>query len=167
MDHPGTRAAPKGSSWKTTYLLREQRVSPIIKSIVNPRRIAASRSTHHWLYRNDELASDESERPVKGSSSAPAAVEILRINHYWSKSLEDGKNKIARGAVDDWALKNPRPMELWYKFDAACNAVEDREILRFVPEPKRRLEMRRAVQAQRKSDPRKSTAMIPFFKGQL
>ncbi len=33
-------------------------------------------------------------------------------------------------------------MELWHKFDEACNAIEDREILRFVPALKQRLEMR-------------------------
>ena len=124
------------------YLLRQQNVSPIIKSIVNPRRIAAAKTPHHWVYRNGELASDENEMPVKGSESSLATAEILRINHYWSKSLEDGENKIARGAPDEWTIRNPRSMELWHKFDAVLNTVEDREILRFVPELKRRLAMR-------------------------
>ena len=124
------------------YLYRQRDVSPTIKSIVNPRRIAASRSTHHWLYKNQELASDENDRPVKGWISNPATAEVLRINHYWSKSLEDGQNKVARESVDEFGLKNPRSMELWHKFDNASNAVEDREILRFVPELKRRLTMR-------------------------
>jgi hypothetical protein len=124
------------------YLYRQRDVSPTVKSIVNPRRIAASRSTHHWLYKNQELASDENDQPVKGSISNPATAEVLRINHYWSKSLEDGQNKVARGSVDEFGLKNPRSMELWHKFDNASNAVEDREILRFVPELKRRLTIR-------------------------
>lgn len=126
-----------------TYLYRQQDVSRIIKSIVNPRRIVASRSPHHWLYKNHELASDENEQPVKTASSAPATAEVLRINHYWSKSLEDGQNKVARGSADRWTAENdPRSMELWHKFDKAFNAVEDREILRFVPALKQRLKMR-------------------------
>ncbi len=124
------------------YLYRERNVSPIIKSVVNPRRIAASKNPHCWLYQNGALASDEGEWPVKGSTSTLATAEVLRINHYWSKSLEDGQNKVARGPVDRWAMENPRSMELWHKFDEACNAVEDREILRFVPALKQRLEMR-------------------------
>jgi hypothetical protein len=124
------------------YLHRQPHISPIIKSIVNPRRIAAPNSTHHWVYRNNELASDENERPVSGSSSTSATVNVLRINHYWSKSLEDGQNKIARGPVDQWTIENPRSLELWHKFDEGSNAVEDREILRFVPELKRRLAKR-------------------------
>jgi hypothetical protein len=80
--------------------------------------------------------------PIQGTESSLATAEILRINHYWSKSLEDGENKIARGAPDRWTIKNPRSMELWHKFDKAFNTVEDREILRFVPELKRRLAVR-------------------------
>jgi hypothetical protein len=124
------------------YLLRTDRVSSTIKSIVNPRRVAAPGNTHRWLYKNGIIAADESERPVEHASAIPAAAAILRINHYWSKSLEDGQNKVARGAVDQWALENPRSMELWYDFDRRMNEVEDREILRFVPELKRRLDMR-------------------------
>jgi hypothetical protein len=124
------------------YLLRSERVSPTIKSIVNPRRVAAPGNTHRWLYKNREIAADESERPVEHSQAIPAAAAILRINHYWSKSLEDGQNKVARGAVDQWALDNPRSMKLWHDFDRRMNEVEDREILRFVPKLKRRLEMR-------------------------
>jgi hypothetical protein len=124
------------------YLCRQRNVSPTIKSIVNPRRIAASKNTHCWLYQNGELASDEGERPVNGWTSTLATAEVLRINHYWSKSLEDGQNKVARGPVDRWTMENPRSMELWHKFDEASNAVEDREVLRFVPELKRRLQIR-------------------------
>jgi len=124
------------------YLYRQQDVSPTIKSIVNPRPIAASKSTHYWLYKHCQLAADENELPVKGWTSTPATAEVLRINHYWSKSLEDGRNKVARGPVDQWTAKNPRSMELWHKFDKALNAVEDRDILRFVPALKRRLQAR-------------------------
>jgi hypothetical protein len=126
------------------YLHRQRNVSTIIKSIVNPRRIAAANSPHHWHYKEQELASDENERPVKSSSSTPATVGILRINHYWSKSLEDGQNKVARGPVDRWAMENPRSMQLWHEFDSRMNEVEDREILRFMPELKRRLQIRAA-----------------------
>jgi Glycosyltransferase family 92 len=124
------------------YLRRAQDVHPNIKSIVNPRRIAAPANTHHWLYKNGNIACDENGQPVKTSHSIPATAEVLRINHYWSKSLEDGQNKVARGAVDEWTLKNPRSMKLWHEFDCRMNEVEDREILRFVPILKRRLEMR-------------------------
>ena len=124
------------------YLRRAESPSPIIKSIVNPRRVAASASTHHWIYRNGHVGSDENERPVPTSQCVPATVDVLRINHYWSKSQEDGEHKVARGAVDQWTTDNPRSMELWHEFDSGFNQVEDREILRFVPELKRMLEAR-------------------------
>jgi hypothetical protein len=132
---------PKGLVLEN-YLLRAKQVSPIIKSIVNPRRIAAPANTHHWLYQNGHIAPDENEQPVETAHSLPATAEVLRINHYWSKSLEDGRNKVARGAVDQWTIENPRSMELWHDFDRGMNEVEDREVLRFVPALKRRLEAR-------------------------
>lgn len=127
------------------YLLRSDSISPIIKSIVNPRRVAAPASTHHWLYRNGNVASDENEQPAETSQSVPATAQVLRINHYWSKSLEDGEKKVARGPVDQWTIENPRSMELWHEFDSGMNQVEDREILRFLPELKRRLAARSRV----------------------
>ena len=116
------------------YLRRAQDIRPTIKSVVNPRRIAAPASTHRWFYKNGLIACDENEQPVHTSRSVPATAEILRINHYWSKSLEDGHNKVARGAVDQWTLDNPRSIKLWHEFDCRINEIEDREILRFVPE---------------------------------
>src|SRR5438034_1123113 len=62
------------------YLLRAERISPTIKSIVNPRRVAAPANTHRWLYKNGNIASDENERPVETSRSVPATAEVLRIN---------------------------------------------------------------------------------------
>jgi hypothetical protein len=124
------------------YLRRAQDIRPTIKSVVNPRRIAVPASTHRWVYKNGHIACDENEQPVHTSRSVPATAEVLRINHYWSKSLEDAHNKVARGAVDQWTLDNPRSMELWHDFDCRINEIEDREILRFVPELKRRLQTR-------------------------
>lgn len=125
------------------YLRRAKRVSPAIKSIVNPRRIAAPANTHHWLYKNGSIAADENERPVEHWQAIPATAAILRINHYWSKSLEDGQNKVARGDVDRPPCDPRRSMKQWHDFDRTMNELEDREILRFLPALKRRLEMRR------------------------
>lgn len=125
------------------YLRRAKHVSPAVKSIVNPRRIAAPVNTHRWLYKDGIVAADESERPVEHWQAIPAAAAILRINHYWSKSLEDGKNKVARGAVDRPPLDQRRSMKQWHDFDRTINEVEDREILRFLPALKQRLVQRK------------------------
>ena len=122
------------------YLHRQDGVSPAIKSIVNPRRVAASANPHHWLYKHGDIASDENEQPVITWNSTPATAEVLRINHYWSKSLEDGKNKVARGAADRWGIENPRTMKVWHDFDQRFNQIEDCEILRFLPTLKQRLQ---------------------------
>jgi hypothetical protein len=139
---------PKGLVLEN-YLRRAKDVSPAIKSVVNPRRIMAPGNTHLWRYKDGIIASDERERPVEHWCATPAAAAILRINHYWSKSLEDGQNKVARGAVDQPPLNDRRSMKQWHDFDRTMNEVEDREILRFLPALKQHLEMRRQRAAPR------------------
>ena len=136
------------------YLLRGDGVNPIVKSIVNPRRVRSWASPHHWRYKNGHIACDENGWPVTTSQSIPATANLLRINHYWSKSLEDGENKIARGAADHFGIDKPRSMEVWHEFDRLLNKVEDREILRFVPELKRRLSARRYAIRERQTSKR-------------
>jgi len=121
------------------YLLRKEGVNEYIKTIVNPRRVRCLHDSHHWFYEFKEWPVDEKKRPVLGSKSSPATAEVLRINHYHSKSLEDYKRKVARGAQDH----TTNSVEIMAERDAQLNAVEDRTILRFVPELKRRLEARR------------------------
>jgi hypothetical protein len=64
-----------------------------IKSIVNPRMIykVDIHTSKYWL----GGGLDTLRRPI-GKRSEPA-LDTLRINHYWSRSLEDLEQKIQRG----------------------------------------------------------------------
>jgi len=124
------------------YLRRAEAVDRHIKTIVNPRRLARVLNPHYCKYKDKQWAVDENKRPQEGATGSPATADILRINHYSSKSLEDWTNKVNRGAQE--LEENPYKIETWHKTDAALNAVEDREILRFLPELKQRLEARKA-----------------------
>lgn len=133
-----------------SYTQCASRVSETIKSIVNPRRVKAGKSTHYMLYKDDAIAVNEKKQSVKVSHSKPPTAEFLRINHCWSKSLEDGRNKIGRGsAVDQWGITNPRSMDFWHRHDAANNAVEDLAIQRFLPALKAKLAARGQQMAAR------------------
>lgn len=114
-------------------------LSPLIKSIVNPRRVCRPKSPHYPIYRKRDLAVNENKETVRLSSSLSPTARKLPINHYWSKSLEDGKRKIARGYGDQWGIENPRTLELWHKYDAVYSAANDEAILRFLPALKARL----------------------------
>jgi hypothetical protein len=72
---------------------------------------------------------------IDGPLSRSHSSNLLRLNHYVTKSDEELAGKIARGRAD---LAQPRQLS---EFDGyhACE-VDDREIQRFLPELKRRLE---------------------------
>ena len=72
---------------------------------------------------------------------SPLAPDLSLAAVHVYDELDD-YDAVARGAVDQWTVENPRSMKLWHDFDRGFNQVEDREILRFVPALKRGLEMR-------------------------
>lgn len=86
-----------------------------IKSIVQPSKVIAIPSPHYCIYRGGELAVDEDCEEIvgealfvktSGSCTLVNKRQILRINHYWTKSLQDLKEKCSRGYPDGCA--NPR-----------------------------------------------------------
>ena len=129
----------------SNYTRAHEKPVKTIKSVVNPRRILRSKpSPHYWLYRYDQLAVDEQFHTVHTSHGSEGENNVLRINHYWSKSYEDGEMKFARGYQDQWTIQNPRTMDTWREWDSGMNEVEDTLILRYEAELKTRLAARRA-----------------------
>ena len=129
----------------SNYTRKQEAPEPTIKSVVNPRRILRAKpSTHYWIYKYGEQGVDECFTPTKNSRKNKTSTEIFRINHYWSKSYEDGLAKFSRGNVDQWGEDNPRTMDTWREVDSTINAVEDTLILRYEAELKARLAARTA-----------------------
>lgn len=108
------------------------------KSIVQPGKTLCMAGTHFGLFKGGALAVDENHRPITGAAlyvprgracTYIPSIEKLRMNHYWTKSLEELDFKCRRGYADgvanlrrDYALQIvDQPMK------------EDRAILRFVP----------------------------------
>lgn len=65
---------------------------------------------------------------------APPRHELLRINHYVTKSREEWLKRIAHGRVDMPCRRDPTEFEMYQSQD-----VHDTTIWRFLPELKRRL----------------------------
>lgn len=65
-----------------------------VKSIVRPASVLpiASPDPHHFIYA-DGLAVNERHQRFRGPFSEPVSFEILRINHYWTKSVEEARRK--------------------------------------------------------------------------
>ena len=66
-----------------------------VKSIVNPRMVYKAGVHQCKYWHGTDL--DTSRRAVT-SDSAPV-LDVLRINHYWSRSLEDLAFKAKRGVA--------------------------------------------------------------------
>lgn len=106
-----------------------------IKSIVQPARTALRRPAdpHHFSYVHG-LAVNEAMHPIMGPFSRPPSHELLRVNHYWSKSADEAIAKAGKHRSDNGELRDVSAL-----LDEDLNAVEDTSILGYVPALKERL----------------------------
>ena len=98
------------------------------KSIVNPRLVrkyVVHRPRELW---DGELLDENRLPPVQRSEGATLSYDILRINHYWSKSIEDLAAKVERGSICD-RNRPKRKLENWLVRERMLNVSEDTTIL--------------------------------------
>ena len=116
-------------------------LNSIIKSIVDPRMVRAFCRPHFFMYR-DGAAVDENHRVVTNRppwrTDSPS-FERLRINHYGLKSEEEYLAKLERGHADGLRPKSPMKTE---RFLSLYGDVEDRTILRYLPQLHSAIEQR-------------------------
>jgi tetratricopeptide (TPR) repeat protein len=109
-----------------------------VKSIVRPKQIIRPSCPHFFIpISKDTFSVTENMEVLSSSIAEKTSVQKLRINHYYTKSQEEMKQKLIRG----WAcgVENPRT---WLHFEYHDrNEVEDLTIQRFVPK------LRQAVDA--------------------
>lgn len=106
-------------------------VNLIIKSIVNPRKTICSLSPHECLFfplSSKRYAVTENFEKIPGGGRSPSvSTEKIRINHYYSKSLEEYKLKISRGMADSMQYRPIRMEDVCFE-----NPMQDDSALRFV-----------------------------------
>ena len=78
------------------------------KSIVDPSRAERCGGAHFFLYKEGS-AVDERHRPVPYGRTEPLAGERLRVNHYYTKSLAEGKAEAAHGDAPTTGDDRARP----------------------------------------------------------
>ncbi len=97
------------------------------KSIVNPRSVVQMGAHIPRILKSGEVL-DENRRPaVRHGGARILTCDWLRINHYWSKSIEDLREKVQRGDVFNRA-RPPRNLEGWLRREACLNATRDETI---------------------------------------
>lgn len=104
-----------------------------IKSIVNPRKVKVCGSPHYCDFKSGNTV-DENGNPIKGAFSEQHHSDKIRINHYFSKSLEEFEAKISRGRAASSGKYEIRREEFEF-----ADAVKDTSILKFIPNLKKRM----------------------------
>jgi len=109
----GHRTRPDGLVTET-YVLKF-RVESSVKSIVDPSRVERQRNAHSFLYHGGALAVDENREPIEGWFLEEPTSELLRINHYVTKSEAEFAQKLTKGRVDNdqpWEPRDDIPKQI-------------------------------------------------------
>src|SRR5262245_20531378 len=97
------------------------------KSIVNPRSVVEM-GAHVPRVLKAGAVLDENRRPaIRHGGPRAITCDRLRINHYWSKSIEDMREKVQKGDIFNRA-RPPRSLETWLRREACLNVTHDETI---------------------------------------
>ena len=115
-------ATPPALPVTEAYLRRAPLNQTTAKTIANPRLIfkVGIHLSKYWL--GDSL--DTSRRGVR--PGLPPVLDVLRINHYWSRSIEDLTTKIKR---DDASTSMQRDARWHFSFEKTLNIETDDSIV--------------------------------------
>lgn len=112
----------------------ERDIKRYIKSIVNPNEVVYVNSPHSFNYKNDYAVSEDFE-PCEGNAKKCLTISKIRINHYHTRSIEDGKRNRQRGSA--WEIKNvaikPRALYLFKNKET----TDDHVIQKYLPQLKK------------------------------
>ena len=104
----------------------------MIKSIVDPRRAVECRDPHHFRYLDDALAVDENEQPIRYARTPSGSWRHIRVNHYFTKSEQEFRAKLAKGKADKAEGREPALRNLRRIVDS-LHLEKDETILSYLP----------------------------------
>jgi hypothetical protein len=112
-------AAPVTLSYRMRGRLAERRS---VKTIANPRFVYKTGVHEFKFWRG--AAQDTARRPIRPGMTP--VLDTLRINHYWSRSLEDLATKVARG---DASTNAARDAAWHFAYEQTLNSERDESIV--------------------------------------
>jgi len=115
---------PPGTVVENYVWRLDMRIGRAVKSVVNPRR-AIDCKVH--MFRFDHLSTvDENGYPIGRNWTKSPSYERLRVNHYFTKSVEEYRERRARPDVSAWTRTAAIPTD--------PPGERDEAILRYLPE---------------------------------
>ena len=99
-----------------------------IKSFVNPMEVLGMPSAHFGAYRDGRRAVSETFEEISGVFSRVNSCRRAQINHYYTKSADEYRQRLARGRSDTRRKKEFSAADLNF-----ASWKEDLKIARFLP----------------------------------
>lgn len=118
------------SGWVVeAYTMRAGPDITTVKTILNPRMVYKP-GVHQTKFLSGEGVDTHRRTIVPGM---PPKLDILRINHYWSRSLADLDQKVRRG---DASTAAARDRDWHFNFESKLNVERDEAILEAIRHPR-------------------------------
>ncbi len=111
----------------TNHLLKSNKINEHIKTICNPRKVFIYAHCHFPIYYSGLYSFDTNNNIVEGPYNKKVCWDKIRLNHYYTKSFEEFKEKIARGRAD---IEQKRKIQEFYEIEA-CDSEKDESMLQY------------------------------------
>jgi hypothetical protein len=104
-----------------------------IKSVVDPRQVRSFCDSHFFVF-HDGPCVDENKQPLEPSNSTDSvSFSRLRVNHYWTRSAEEYREKLSRPTPDVGKVRELNDRQFARRLKV-LDEVTDRTIQIYVPE---------------------------------
>lgn len=143
----GNEKRPEGliiENYRETFANRNHEMNCRVKLIVQPAQVHCFLTAHTALFKKAKPAVNEMKKPINGTSMLTSyggattrtnSIERIRLNHYWTKSLEDLNEKCRKGRPDPSA--DLLVADVLKRIEG--ENITDESILQFLPELKERM----------------------------
>lgn len=111
-----------------------------VKCIVNPRVVKAAMNAHYFEFGDEKFCVDEHFHPIYKPFREQITYDVLRVNHYWTRSLEDFSEKMMKTRADTGAVRDGSSIGMYERFMELCT-VDDNKIIEMWDRVKQRLDM--------------------------
>ena len=111
-----------------------------IKTICNPRTVYCFRNPHYPIYKKGYYSVSENGNRVDGPFNVGGTTDLVRINHYFTKSKAEYIEKMYRGKANSY---KKRSILEFYEHDK--NDVYDFNLAKYVDPIKEELEKNKKI----------------------
>jgi len=107
--------------------LKTEPVNEHIKSIIQTRYVEnAGGNPHEFPYINEMFCVNENRERIL-TATHPHSTNLIQINHYMTRSLEEYQNKVSRGRADTTTIM--RKMDDFNEAEAYANIITDETLI--------------------------------------